>query len=240
MLHFFRECQEASHATHGRRIYHYVSTAVLLALVAWTVAVHAPVWITPTVLAIDWVLYAFLIRKWIREDALSAYRADQPADFREHGQDAPPPEIQGMKAVTTFESVTGLSAPWVHLVSKSEADLLRDRATEEDVLVVELDGSKMRTLDGLFAEYMRAFSFAEYFGWNWNAFDDRMYDLKWLPARKYLTIVSCSAELLSEERWELATYLRHVELISKRWSTTVGLGYEWGHAEVPFYTILVE
>lgn len=142
--------------------------------------------------------------------------------------------------MTTFESVTSLSAPRVHRASKSEVDLIRKAASGADVLVVELDGSRMRTVEGLLGEYARGFSFPGYFGWNWHAFDECMYDLGWLPARSYLTIIAHAPEILSDEPKDLEAYLRILEILGRDWSTTVGRGYEWGHGELPFHTILVD
>lgn len=56
------------------------SGAVLLAIFVWTFVVHVPVWLFPAVLVVDSVLSVFLVRKWIRDDLLSAYRAEHPAD----------------------------------------------------------------------------------------------------------------------------------------------------------------
>ena len=237
MLHFFREWQEASHATPGRRMYHWVSAAVLLGILVWTFVVHVPVWFFPVILVVDSVLYIFLIRKWIRDDLLSAYRAEHPAGpAKENGAST---EVQRTSFGTSLQSVTGLSGPWFHLASASETELIRKAAAEEDILVIELDGSRMRTVGDLYAEYLRAFSFPEYFGSNWNAFHECLADLRWLPARKYLTIVSRSSQVLEDEGWELETYLRGLETAGKTWSTKVGLGYEWGHCDIPFHTILV-
>ncbi|MDP9907317.1 barstar family protein [Arthrobacter bambusae] len=123
---------------------------------------------------------------------------------------------------------------------ESEAGLIRAAISGADVLVIELDGSKMRSIDRLFAEYQQRFSFPDYFGWNWNAFDECLGDLRWLPARKYVTIISHADQVLSNERIELGTYLRIIHNVGKAWSTTVGLGYERGHADIPFNTVLVE
>ncbi|MGO4474509.1 barstar family protein [Arthrobacter sp. M-10] len=123
---------------------------------------------------------------------------------------------------------------------ESEAGLIRAAISGADVLVIELDGSKMRSIDRLFAEYQQRFSFPDYFGWNWNAFDECLGDLRWLPARKYVTIISHADQVLSNERTELGTYLRIIHNVGKTWSTTVGLGYERGHADIPFNTVLVE
>ena len=107
------------------------------------------------------------------------------------------------------ESVTSESGPWVHRVIESEAGLIRAAISGADVLVIELDGSKMRSIDRLFAEYQQRFSFPDYFGWNWNAFDECLGDLRWLPARKYVTIISHADQVLSNERtraWDVPAH----------------------------------
>jgi hypothetical protein len=76
MLNHFRETSEARNATPGRRIYNYVSVALQLAVGVWVFTTLAPAWIFVVAVAILWVLDIFLTRKWVREDALKAYRAD--------------------------------------------------------------------------------------------------------------------------------------------------------------------
>ena len=144
-----------------------------------------------------------------------------------------------MAAMTTIDDVTGTAGPWVHRLNRSDVSAIRDAAVAVDVLVVELDGSRMRTLDDLLDEYARAFSFPQPWGENWPAFAEFMGSLTWLPARKYLVIISNSFEVLREEPERISTYLRHLERQGRRWSTAVGLGYEWGHSDVPFHTLLI-
>ncbi|MGY4544273.1 quinol-cytochrome oxidoreductase complex cytochrome b subunit [Arthrobacter sp. UYNi723] len=76
MLNYIRERQDALGATPGRRIYNYASGALVLAVMALVFAGYAPIWSSWTTLAASCVLDFFLIRKWIRDDALKAYRAD--------------------------------------------------------------------------------------------------------------------------------------------------------------------
>lgn len=140
----------------------------------------------------------------------------------------------------SVESVTDESVPWVHHVTESQAEMIRATLSGADVLIIELDGSKMRTVDGLFSEYQRGFLFPEYFGWNWNAFDECIRDLEWLPARKYVTIIGRADQLLSKEGAEITTYLRIIQSAGKSWSSRVGLGYERGHSDIPFNTVLAE
>lgn len=78
MLHYFRERQEALNATPGRRIYNFVSAAVVLAVMALVFAGVAPVWVSWATFAASVILDVLLTRKWIREDLLRDFRADQP------------------------------------------------------------------------------------------------------------------------------------------------------------------
>ncbi len=95
-----------------------------------------------------------------------------------------------MDGAYVVDSVTSETAPWVHAATLEQAQFVRQALRGADVLVVDLDGSKMPTLDQLFAEYKQNFSFPDYFGGNWSAFDECLKDLEWLPVRRYLTIIS--------------------------------------------------
>lgn len=77
MLTYIRERQEALGATPGRRIYNYVSGAVILGVMALVFAGLGPLWIFWIAFPVSLVLDVFLTRKWMNEDALCAYRADQ-------------------------------------------------------------------------------------------------------------------------------------------------------------------
>lgn len=92
----------------------------------------------------------------------------------------------------------------------------------------------MRTLEGLFREFVRGFKFPEYFGWNWPAFDECIRDLSWFPAKAYLVIIRHADELLAAEVSELATFRRLLEVAARYWAHAFALGPEWGGGEVPF------
>lgn len=79
MLKYYRERQDTLHATAGRRIYNYGSAALLLIVGVWVFTVHASPLIFWISVVASYGLDTFLIRRWIREDALRAYRADHPA-----------------------------------------------------------------------------------------------------------------------------------------------------------------
>lgn len=130
--------------------------------------------------------------------------------------------------------------PWVHQVSAAVVDDLVREATSGGALVIQFDGSKMRSVEELFREYVREFRFPEYFGWNWAAFAECMRGLDARPAHAYLTVIRNSGQLLQDEPDDAPTFMRQLENIGQRWSNSFGLDPEWGGGEVPFNTIMVQ
>jgi len=74
--------------------------------------------------------------------------------------------------------------PFFHLAQGDPASL-QDRlapfASEPHAVLRSLRGTKMRTLQGLFDEISAALQFPAFFGENWDALDDCLNDLDWLP-----------------------------------------------------------
>src|SRR5215470_46478 len=93
--------------------------------------------------------------------------------------------------VVAEESMYSRAKPWTHVVSE-RPDV---QHLEPGSRVLLLDGTRMSELDGLFREFVRAFEFPEYFGWNWSAFNECVRDLSWLPAHAYLAVVSDGAQV---------------------------------------------
>ena len=129
--------------------------------------------------------------------------------------------------------------PWVHRTTSHDLQQILKTASTVDLLVIRLDGTRMRTLDELFREYVIGFEFPDYFGWNYPAFAECMKELSWIPARAYLTVITDADELLSAEPFEMNTYLRLIEDIGRRWAGSFALSAKWGGGEVPFHTLLV-
>jgi RNAse (barnase) inhibitor barstar len=120
--------------------------------------------------------------------------------------------------------LTNLDAPRFHLLlgTTSEAcDLrLRLQKTAKQLVVRLLRGSKATTESDLFDECAAALQFPDYFGENWDALDECLADLDWLPGTGYVLIVVASEHLLAKEpkdRFEL--FLKMLDRIAEEWST---------------------
>jgi RNAse (barnase) inhibitor barstar len=82
-------------------------------------------------------------------------------------------------------------------------------------------GKKMRTATDLFDEFAAAFQFPDYFGENWNAFDECLDDLEWLPATEYVLLLLEAGDALSHEsEEEFSVFIRILHSVSQSWHDT--------------------
>jgi len=100
-----------------------------------------------------------------------------------------------------------------------------------------IDGRRARTKHGLLNELARALEFPAGSGRNWDAVEEMLADLDWLPAKGYLFVVTHADELLVENPDEYETFIDIVESVAKEWATP-GRG-ESARAAVPFHVCLV-
>ena len=85
-------------------------------------------------------------------------------------------------------------------------------------LVRLLRGSRMTTVDGVFAEFAAAFQFPWYFGHNWDALDECLTDLDWLPPFDRITVVILSAnDVLRDDPEPPAKLLSALEDCGRAW-----------------------
>jgi len=73
------------------------------------------------------------------------------------------------------------------------------RTSDRQVVVRTLRGSKARTAARLFDEFAAALQFPYYFGENWDALDECLADLDWLPGTAYVLVFTDSQHLLDGE-----------------------------------------
>jgi len=132
--------------------------------------------------------------------------------------------------------LTETREPWVSTAARKTSK----KDVPEGMLLIELDGARMTKLAELYDEFASAFQFPGFFGRNFNALDECLTDLDWLPARGYLVEIVNSERLLEKEDEEVrAGLLQIFERAGKDWATPVIDGEDWDRSAVPFHTVLV-
>ncbi len=85
-------------------------------------------------------------------------------------------------------------------------------------LMRTIEGKKCRTSSSLLGEFARALSFPEYFGHNWDALEECLADLEWLPAKGYILLITDAHAVLPDDEEEYETLLEVLSDAGEAWS----------------------
>jgi len=142
-----------------------------------------------------------------------------------------------------FERLLSPEGPWLHQLVVSESDLCDlavrlDGPSHPGVTCRTVRGSKARSTQGLFDEFAAALQFPCYFGENWNAFDECLADLEWLPGDAHIFIISHAVHVLEDEPpGSFVDFLELVERVARERSEARP-DDAGGHGPKPFHVVL--
>jgi hypothetical protein len=129
--------------------------------------------------------------------------------------------------------------PWLWWLPAGKSSALQREVSESGMLNMRLRGAAMRNVVGMFSEFSRVLEFPEYFGRNWNGFEDCLRDLAWLRARGYvLSIQDADQLLIDEPSSELRMFVRIMRSVAAKWSEPIHRGESWDHPAVPLHVVL--
>lgn len=134
-------------------------------------------------------------------------------------------------------------APYLHVIGASTSEITDSgwSLVKHDLLRVVvrfLRGNKMVRLSSLYDEFAAALQFPYYFGENWNAFDECITDLEWMPGDVYVLIITDAKNVLGEEsddQFEALTNL--LEAAGSEWSEPVETSEAWARPAVAFHVV---
>jgi hypothetical protein len=94
--------------------------------------------------------------------------------------------------------------PWLHVLLANESDACNalwalQRSSHGRAQCRVVRGHKATTEAAFFDECAAAWQFPYYFGENWDAFEESLADLDWLPAEAYVFSVNRAIHLLEKE-----------------------------------------
>ncbi len=119
--------------------------------------------------------------------------------------------------------------PGIYLVdSDLEPVELKAVATRHNFHFFHIDGHKASSKEQFLQEAGRAMQFPDYYGMNWDAFDECVRDLSWLPAHGYIIFFDHFDHLAGRDpaAWDTARYILHLAI------------EEWRAESIPFYVLL--
>jgi len=134
-------------------------------------------------------------------------------------------------------SIQSAKAPWVSLlVVKSGQRAEKFISAPDGFSTKVVNGSKCRTAAGLFDEFARVFEFPEYFGHNWDALEECLADLEWLPARGYVLLITNAEQVLPHDEEDYSTFLEVLSDAGEAWAS--GQAGTGSKRAVPFHVLL--
>ncbi len=98
-----------------------------------------------------------------------------------------------------------------------------------------IQGKKCRTPSGLFGEFARALAFPDYFGHNWDALEECLADLEWLPAKGYVLLITDTQAVLPEAEEDYETLLEVLDDAGEAWSK----GQTTDGRRAPFHVVFL-
>jgi RNAse (barnase) inhibitor barstar len=107
------------------------------------------------------------------------------------------------------------SGSGIYITDASEDTPVPKRPESEGLWTI--DAEKCRTKESLFSELTKTLMFPSYFGNNWDAFDECLSDLSWLPHQSHLFIIHDAPRLL-ELGEDLETFVDILREASAEWS----------------------
>ena len=73
----------------------------------------------------------------------------------------------------------------IHFAPPREVTITQTEISS-DLMVFEINGEQIETEDHLFRAVAKEMQFPDYFGMNWDAFDECLRDMEWLPSKGYV------------------------------------------------------
>jgi RNAse (barnase) inhibitor barstar len=127
-------------------------------------------------------------------------------------------------------------APWTSLLMVTAGQSAESLVRSSTGLALKIiKGRHCKTPSTLLDEFARALEFPDYFGHNWDALEECLTDLEWLPAKGYIVLITDAAHVLSRDDSEYETFLEILRDAGEAWgSGQAGMGTQ---RATPFHVL---
>lgn len=130
-----------------------------------------------------------------------------------------------------LEAATLQHITWecLHFIAPDQEPAVRAGLDEHGIAVFEVCGVAIKNTVDLLDALAQAMQFPEYFGRNWDALDECLRDMSWLPAKGYVLFLHDARRL-----WQQAS-----DVAGQLVETWLFTAEEWGRSGVPFHLVFV-
>lgn len=140
-----------------------------------------------------------------------------------------------MSVPSPARQLESTAPPWVHLlVADTDAAL---PAPPPGFVTRAIEGRRCGTKRALLNQFARALAFPPHFGRTWDALEDCLTDLEWLPGAGYRLVIRAADRLLPRDPAGYATLLALLEDVGRAWGAAA-TGHP-GRPPIPFHSVLV-
>lgn len=136
-----------------------------------------------------------------------------------------------------YKSIEG---PFIHFTTDIELfqqlyHQLSEKSSNKLFLII-IDGKDCSNKKALFNTFSSELQFPDYFGNNWDAFNDFFNDLEWLDSNQYVLFLKNFEDTLTQDIDELDIFLEIIEEAIKEW--TLGVDYGIERLPKPFHLVI--
>src|SRR5215467_10118917 len=126
-------------------------------------------------------------------------------------------------AESLADHVQSILPPWVYLyiLSRGRVPEIFDQPPP-GFIIRQIDGRLCETKAGLLSEFAHRLHFPGYFGQNWDALEECLTDLEWLPATGYLIIMTDAEHVLASDEAGYTTFIQILQSCGEEWAAPSG------------------
>ena len=140
------------------------------------------------------------------------------------------------QALTFTAYLQSTKPPWTALLMVNQGQRAESLVRPPTGFALKvIKGAKCQATAGLLTECARAMDFPDYFGHNWDALEECLADLEWLPAKGYILLITDAARLLPDNEEEYETFLEVLRDAGEAWGNgQAGMG---ARRATPFHVL---
>lgn len=104
------------------------------------------------------------------------------------------------------------------IVAPEKSRAIVDTFVAKEYTVISLNGAEIKSKEELFRYLSQAMKFPKYFGSNWDALEECLNDLSWLPAKGYVLRFANANNFINNCSSDFRMFVQIIESVSITWS----------------------